>query len=464
MSELKNQVEKDVQVDETESASHSGSSAERHSHHHSHHHHHHSRHHSRHHSHRKSSPNRKTADRRKSFRRFVRKNRKKLIFISVALLFCICSVVAGTFMDNIVHWGEETPIEGGTMITEGHVRLSVPVFDQPVSIQNSAADAVLSLDKDTSVNDIYKKYKGSETRLDIGQPVVLSYNIHGAPQGYIVDQAVFLVSENENLAAATRFVPKDGENSVECVNLKVSTAYFYRLDIRFTNGVKTSVLGNFTTADGVRMMTVDGAYNMRDVGGWKTTDGKRIKQGLLYRGCELDGAIESKYTLTETGKGTMLTQLNIKTDLDLRTQTDANNNENVLGDNVQHMYYNMQMYTVQLQEAHAEKMRALFADLADPSIYPAYLHCTYGQDRTGTVCYILGAMLGMSQEDLMADYNLSGLHHSMVANDDMDLFTRRLQEFPGSTLSEKVERYLLDIGVTPAQIQSIRSIFLEEVE
>ena len=463
MSELKTQIETDVQqVNETGSASHSGSSSARHSHHH---HSHHSHHHSRHRSHSRSSSNHKKSHRRKSFKQFVRKNRKKLIFISVALLFCICSILAGTFMDNIVRWNAETPADGGAIITEGQIRLAVSVFDKPVSIQNTAVDAVLSLsDKGASVNDIYKKYKGSETRLDIGQPVVLSYSVSGAPQGYVVYDAVFFVSEDENLTAPIRLVPKDGENSVECINLKVSTAYYYRLDVTFTNGVMTSVLGNFTTADGVRMMTVDGAYNMRDVGGWKTTDGKRIKQGLLYRGCELDGAVESKYILTETGKGTMLTQLNIKTDMDLRTKADVNNSVNALGDNVRHVYYDMQMYTVQLQEAHGEKMRVLFADLAEPSNYPAYIHCSYGQDRTGTVCYLLGALLGMSQEDLMTDYNLSGLHHGMVSTDDMDLFTRRLQEFPGSTLSEKVERYLLDVGVTPAQIQSIRRIFLEEAE
>ncbi len=463
MSEFKNQVRTDVQqVNEAESASHCESSSSKR---HSHHHHHHSHHHSRRRSHSRSrSNNHKTSHRRKSFKQFVRKNRKKLIFISIALLFCICSIAAGTFMDSIVHWSAENPTEAGTIITEDQVRLSVSVFDQPVSIQNSAANAVLSLTKDTSVNDIYKKYKGAESRLDIGQPVVLSYSVSGAPQGYIVDEAVFLVSEDENLTAPTRWAPKTGQTSVECVNLKVSTTYYYRLNITFTNGVKTSVLGSFTTADGVRMMTVDGAYNVRDVGGWKTTDGKRIKQGLLYRGCELDGAVEEKYTLTETGKSTMLTQMNIKTDMDLRTQTYTGNGVNMLGNNVRHVYYNMQMYTVQLQEAHAEKMRVLFADLAEPSNYPAYMHCTYGQDRTGTVCYILGALLGMDEADLMADYNLSGLHHGTVATEDINAFVRRVNEMPGATLSEKVERYLLDVGVTPTQIQSIRSIFLEEVE
>lgn len=464
MSEFKNEGGTDVQqVNEAESASHCGSSySERHSHHH---HSHHCHHHSRRHSHSRSrSTNHKKSHRRKSFRQFVRKNRKKMIFISVALLFCICSIAAGTFMDNIAHRGAENPTEGGAIITEGQVRLSVSVFDQPVSIQNSAANAVLSLTKDTSVNDIYKKYKGSETRLDIGQPVVLSYSVSGAPQGYIVDGAVFFVSEDENLTAPTRWVPKEGQTSVECINLKVSTTYYYRLDVTFTNGVKTSVLGSFTTADGVRMMTVEGAYNVRDLGGWKTADGKRIKQGVLYRGCELDGVVEEKYTLTETGKGTMLTQMNIKTEMDLRSTPDALKVPDALGQNAQHLRHEVAMYTTFFVESHEEITRELFADLAEPANYPMYIHCTYGQDRTGTVCYLLGALLGMSQEDLLADYNLSGLHHSMVATDEINAFTRRVNELPGATLSEKVERYLLDVGVTPAQIQSIRNILLEDVE
>lgn len=468
MSEQEKEIRSDVQLvnttpdDEAWSVSaEERSSAERHSHHHHHHHSHRSHHHSHYRNHRSRS---KKENKRRAFRQFLRKNRKRLIFVSIALLFCACSILAGTFMDSIIHWGDAGHAVPAPTVTEGQLRISVSVFDQPVSLANAAVQALLDASDSTAVRDVYKQYKGQENRLDTGVPVTLSYAISGAPQGYTVTKAVFLVADNEQMTSPRRFTVEEGQESVACENLRTGTAYYYRLDVTFDNGVATAVLGSFTTAAGPRLLTVDGGYNMRDVGGWTTISGKRVKQGLLYRGCELDGTVESKYTLTAAGKSTMLTVLNIKTDMDLRTQTEVPNGTDALGRNVKHVYYSVPLYTAVFSEQNQETMRKLFADLADPANYPAYLHCTYGQDRTGMVCYLLGALLGVDKADLMKDYDLSGLHHGYVATEEMNAFVRRLHELPGITLSEKVEGYLLGLGVTPAQIQSIRDIFLEEVK
>ncbi|MBO4263006.1 MAG: tyrosine-protein phosphatase [Clostridia bacterium] len=46
----------------------------------------------------------------------------------------------------------------------------------------------------------------------------------------------------------------------------------------------TSSTACFTTsADGPRNVCVDGITNFRDLGGYKTEQGKHIKQGLIYR-------------------------------------------------------------------------------------------------------------------------------------------------------------------------------------
>ena len=461
MSELENKTGMDV----TESHEHSSSHSEHH--HHSHHHHHSSHHHHHsHHSHHRSRSQRskgKKERQRRTFKQFFRKNRKKIALIAVAVLFCVCSVVAGAFMDRIVHW-DNSQAENNALVTDGQLLVSVSVFDQPISLVNTAAKTLLDAPETTEVSDIYRQYNGAENRLDNGLPVELSYAVNAAPQGYVVSDAVFLVAEDEQMTNPLRFVPEKGKETVKCYNLKVATTYHYRLNLTFTNGVKTAVLGSFTTDEGPRMMTVSGAYNMRDVGGWTTKNGQRVRQGLLYRGCEIDGAVEDRYRLDENGKSVMLTQLNIKTDMDLRTDTEISGNANVLGGNVQHTYYNMVLYTDVFQEKNAAIVRKVFADLANPAQYPAYLHCTYGQDRTGTVCYLLGALLGVDEADLMKDYRLSGLHHGYVAPEDMRAVVRRIKELPGATLEEKVEGYLLGVGVTEQQIQSIRTIFLQDVK
>ena len=46
--------------------------------------------------------------------------------------------------------------------------------------------------------------------------------------------------------------------------------------------------------------------------------------------------------------------------------------------------------------------------LADPDTGPVILHCTAGKDRTGWIVAVVLRILGVSQEDIMADYLLSG--------------------------------------------------------
>ena len=160
----------------------------------------------------------------------------------------------------------------------------------------------------------------------------------------------------------------------------------------------------------------------------------------------------------------MLNDLHIKTEMDLRSEAEDVNKIDALGENVRHIYYDAPMYSTMFREEHGETMRTIFTDLADPANYPVYLHCTYGQDRSGTVCYLLGTLLGMDETDLMKEYMLSGLHHGYVAMDEINAFVRRINEMSGVTTREKVERYLLDVGVTFEQIQSIRNILLEDVQ
>ena len=457
--------EKDVA---TEQEHRSSSGHSHHSHHHHSHHSHHHHHHHKHHHHRKRKSSSKNSRNKQAFKQFLRNNRKKLIVFCAALFFCMCSVLAGTFMDNILHREEDfsgTGTGGSTeVVTEGMVSIGVSVFDQPVSLINSAVQAHLEAPVESDVHEIHTQYNGDNVRLDTGAPLKLSYKIAAAPSNYVVSSAVFTLSENADLSNPVRQTVPAGQDAVEFTNLKTGTAYYYRLDVTFTNGVESAVLGDLTTAYGPRMMMVDGGYNLRDVGGWLVSGGKRIKQGLLYRGCEIDGAVEPKYCLTETGKSYMLTQMNIKTDMDLRNKADTPNGADVLGANVKHTYYGAPQYADALAAISNDTMRRIFADLADPAQYPAYLHCTYGLDRTGTVCYLLGALLGMDADNLLKEYQLSAMSQGYVANDEMAQFVQQVNALPGFILSEKVETYLLGVGVTPAQIQSIRDIFLEDVQ
>ena len=242
------------------------------------------------------------------------------------------------------------------------------------------------------------------------------------------------------------------EGVYEFDHLYANTQYFYRVTAYTRNGVDFKT-GSFTTADTPRVLSIDGLYNVRDIGNWMTESGKRIKQGLLIRGTEMDGAVEGNYHLTNEGLKDMLDIFGIKTDMDLRTKKTGM--MDALGSRVEHKYYDMVMYSGIFTEKGKEKIREVFADLANPNNYPIYMHCTYGCDRTGTVCYLLEALLGVSAEDCLKEYGLSNMKISNIKNVE-----NGLQSYEGDTLKEQTESYLISCGVTELQIQSIRNIFL----
>ena len=107
-------------------------------------------------------------------------------------------------------------------------------------------------------------------------------------------------------------------------------------------------------------------------------------------------------------------------------------------------------------------VRMLFMNTTVWDNYPIYMHCTYGRDRTGSVCYLLEALLGVSDEDLRKDYDLSAFTDSYVNNGEFNAFVEKINTFDGETTQKKVEGYLRSIGVTNKEIASIREIFLEE--
>lgn len=419
----------------------------------------HSEHHHHHHTHHTSGKKSARKKRKKGLRKFIKKYKKHLVYTALAMAFFLCAIVTGTYVDWMVNQRQNKNQTSTVANTENRLVIEVPVFDRDVSVVGPAAAAYLKGEEGVTVHNFYERYQGVDNRLDTGAPVELSYTIKGMPEGYVVKSARFTVTEQADGKAQQ--VIETQETSASFYNLKTGTAYDYRIDITFTNGVKSTVSGGFRTANGPRMMTLSGVYNMRDVGGWTTAEGKRIRQGLLYRGCEIDGAVDSKFTITKDGIRTMLNELNVKTDMDLRSTADNPYEIDKLGSGVDHIHYDGRMYEAVFDAEQGRKnLRKVFSDLADKSRYPIYMHCTYGQDRTGTVCYLLGGLLGVCQEDLIKDYELSALCHGYVTTTEMTAFVERVNQLPGETLSEKIEGYLLSVGVTPKEIRAIREIFL----
>ncbi len=253
------------------------------------------------------------------------------------------------------------------------------------------------------------------------------------------------------------------EPTVQLEDLFVSTLYYWQVVTHTEKKDYYSTVFCFKTADTPRLISLEGVTNTRDVGGYLTVDGQyRFKQGMVYRGAKLN-------SISDEGVAKALEVYKIKTDFDLRRTTDNGYSDiTPLGETVEHVNISVIDYTGAF--SYQEEMRQAIALCAQEEIYPIYVHCSAGRDRTGTMLFILGALLGVPEDALYADYELTYLSANTYAPGDTtghESFLKFLELFnqcEGDTVQAKAEGYCKSIGVTQEQIQAIRSILLEEAQ
>ena len=241
-------------------------------------------------------------------------------------------------------------------------------------------------------------------------------------------------------------------NRVTVENLKVGTTYYWRVD-----RCEPSVF--HTKDEQPRFIHLENGMNIRDLGGWKTQDGKRIRQGMLYRGCALGDGV-----LTEKAKFIVKEVLNIRTDLDLRQSSVGVLTESPMGEQVKLVCIPTDGYSAFFVGDRKESCRRIFEFLADESNYPIYFHCAGGADRTGALAFVLEMCLGVSEEDAMLDYELTSLsaygYRSRYGSQFYDVLAKYGTE--ADSLNDKVHAFLLDCGITESTIAAVKKILLED--
>ncbi len=71
-------------------------------------------------------------------------------------------------------------------------------------------------------------------------------------------------------------------------------------------------------------------------------------------------------------------------------------------------------YLELLLSSHDSVAEALSV-LANPAVYPAVVHCSVGKDRTGILVALLLSLVGVDDDDVVADYALSGMGVARLA-------------------------------------------------
>lgn len=256
------------------------------------------------------------------------------------------------------------------------------------------------------------------------------------------------------------------------------------------------------------IMPFAGVSNFRDLGGYKTKDGRRVKWNLFFRSGELAG-------VTEKDLG-YLKGLGVKTILDYRSQGEVLakpdpiieelENINISGmPSIDQHQGNFDMmgllreskdlailkhpcdflkkgYIEMVSSNHAFKK--MLECVADPTRLPMIQHCTAGKDRTGFGAALLLLMLGVPEEQVIEDYLLTNryrleVNHSLLKkiapllqseenNRQFKLLIEARREYIESSLQTIKEKYgsvdcylAEEYGLDEKKRQTLQSYYLE---
>ena len=236
-----------------------------------------------------------------------------------------------------------------------------------------------------------------------------------------------------------------------------------------------------------RHIDCDGAFNLRDLGGYRSVDGRTVRWRTLLRA---DGL----HRVSGPGLAT-IRDLRCRTVLDLRTplEVDAGQYRGV-GVDVVHLPLLRETWDegalrtdaddpvtfladryLEMTEVGAPAIAAAFELLASSRRLPLAFHCSAGKDRTGVLAALVLSALGVDDDQIATDYARSamamdrlvawiGLHRPEVAEHMARQPSAFLACPPAAILRfldglrERhggVRLYLGDIGVDRATIESM---------
>ena len=178
---------------------------------------------------------------------------------------------------------------------------------------------------------------------------------------------------------------------------------------------------------------LEGAANVRDVGGLPTVDGRTTRPGVLLRADNLQD-------LSETDVRRLVGELGVRTVVDLRSTGELHltGPGPLRGTDVAHHHLSlipeyksdsdrdevgravpskvdrseragvtrtdMTGYYVGYLEDAGDKVGAALRLLADPGSGTTLVHCAAGKDRTGVVVALALSLVGVTREAVVADY------------------------------------------------------------
>lgn len=237
-----------------------------------------------------------------------------------------------------------------------------------------------------------------------------------------------------------------------------------------------------------RHIEVEGGYNIRDLGGYPTVDGRTTRWQMLVRSGSLD-------QITPTGQE-RLVQYGVKTVIDLRDEFEVRDYPDVFMQHMSVRYlhtplsphnYNDSLTYTRLDEVYCTMLGTLQTNIgaifsaiaeAEPGIL---FHCFAGKDRTGLVSALLLGVAGVPADVIAADYAETAPHIAHLVAQWREYAIQHAQDMArfdcdvGSEATTMLNtlavleteygggvNYLRSCGINDRQLQRLRALLLDD--
>jgi hypothetical protein len=212
------------------------------------------------------------------------------------------------------------------------------------------------------------------------------------------------------------------------------------------------------------MIKVRSAFNIRDLGGWTGLGGHKVKYNVIFRGSRLrNNKDKGSGLMITTEEVSYLKGLGINAELDFRSDDETADSKPAL--NFKSKIYlraktasSCQGANILSGDAYITALSTVIGWLKKDKVI--YMSGTYGAERTGTMAFLINGLLGVDEDGLSKDYELSSFSGDNLSevvcernSGDFPAMVSTLKTLEGETLQQKIYNYFKD-GVNGTSISS----------